>query len=170
MTDHVNRNALTGRFATDEAVKADPAGHVRETVPDPVTFWAERMNGAMLKLHVRGAGKAMVLHVFTGHDHGDPHDHGQWGFTSTVLDGGYVEEVFSPDGTSRTVEHRAGDRFRVEADHIHRIVALPTGMCVTLIEPDPHTGKDSGFYQWRDGAAFYRPWHRLDFQPWDGAA
>lgn len=130
-----------------------------------VTLSPERMNGGMLKLHIGGADKPMVVHVFTQPDHGDPHDHRQWGFWSTVLDGSYVEEQFSLDGTSRTVEHRTGDRFRVEPDHIHRIIALPTGMCVTLIEPDPHTGQDSGFYRFEGGRTLHRPWHRTDFQP-----
>ena len=160
-----HRNAVTGHFASAADAEAAPDQHVAETVRERVTFSPERMNGGMLKLHVAGAGRPMVLHVFTAPDRGDPHDHAQWGFWSTVLDGSYLEEAFAPDGTSQIIERRAGDRFRVEADHVHRIIDLPSGMCVTLIEPDPHTGRDSGFYDFRDDGVWHRLWHEAEFAP-----
>lgn len=117
----------------------------------------EEMNGHFLKLHVPGLG---VLHRFIAADGPDsePHDHAQWGFWSTILKGGYTEERFSLDGSSEMIRREQGHRFYVAPDDIHRIVSLHDGETWTLVEPDPHTGRDSGFYQWRDGVPHFRTW------------
>lgn len=134
-----------------------------------VDIRAERMNAGMLKVHLGTPDRARVLHYFTAPDHGDPHDHAQWGFWSTVLDGSYIEERYARDGSFERIHRQAGDRFYVAPDDIHRIVELPEGCAVTLIEPDQHTGRDSGFYQWRDGVPHFRSWREAnrgeDFHP-----
>ena len=129
----------------------------------------ERMNGGMLKIHLGTPDRARVIHWFSAPDNGDPHDHKQWGFWSTVIHGSYVEEHYLLDGSCERIHRKTGDRFYVDPDHIHRIVELPEGECFTMIEPDPHTGQDSGFYIWRDGVALTRTWREAergeDFHP-----
>lgn len=122
----------------------------------------ERMNGGMVKLHLGTPDKPRVIHWFTAPDHGDPHDHKQWGFWSTVIEGSYIEERYSLDGSHDRIHRQKGERFYVESDAIHRIVELPDGECWTMIEPDPHTGQDSGFYIWRDGVALTRTWREAE--------
>ena len=111
-------------------------------------------------------------HVFTAPDgpHADPHDHAQWGFTSRVVHGGYVEEVFNLGGTGwqGLITRRQGDVFRVEADHIHRIVELLDDVVVTHVGPDHHTGAPHAWaYQFREDGVYRRPvfggeWERYD--------
>ena len=127
----------------------------------------ERMNEHFLKIHL---GDGRVVHRFSAADgpDSDPHDHAQWGFWSTIIEGGYTEERFSLDGSSEFIRRETGDRFYVEADAIHRIVELHGPEAWTMIEPDPHTGRDSGFYRWQDGRPLYRPWHDPDFEPLEG--
>ena len=88
-----------------------------------------------------------------------PHDHAEFGFWSTVLAGGYLEEVFDVLTGRHWEEWRCrGDRFRVEADHIHRIVKIWGDVCLTHVAPDVHTGAPHAFaYEWRDGIAYRRP-------------
>ena len=128
----------------------------------------ERMNEHFLKIHLPDG---RVVHRFSAADgpDADPHDHAQWGFWSTIIEGGYTEERFTLDGTSEFIRRETGDRFYVAADDIHRIVELHGHEAWTLIEPDPHTGRDSGFYQWRDGVPHFRSWREAnrgeDFHP-----
>lgn len=165
-----HRNAASGRFAAARDAEADPERHVAERVREPVVdIRAERMSGGFLKIHLGTPDKPRVLHYFTAPDHGDPHNHAQFGFWSTVLDGDYVEERYVADGSFQLIHRQPGDRFYVSPDDIHRIVDLPAGMAVTLIEPDPHTGRDSGFFRWRDGVMLHRTWREAsngeDFRP-----
>lgn len=166
-----NRSAATGRFVSPEDAAADPERHVAEAVDHrpPVDLRVERMNGGMVKLHLGTPDKPRVVHWFTHPDHGDPHDHAQFGFWSTILEGSYVEERYRTDGSFERIHRRKGDRFYVDPDAIHRIVGLPDGETWTLIEPDAHTGRDSGFYIWRDGVALTRTWREAergeDFHP-----
>lgn len=127
-----------------------------------ITLNHEPMSPVFDKWHLNGLPRAAVLHRFTAPDHGDPHDH-PWAFRSFVLSGGYVEQVFDLDGTSRTFKRMQGDSFFIFADHIHRIIELPAGECWTLILPQP-TERVSGFYQFRDDGAWHRPWHRPEWQ------
>lgn len=125
----------------------------------------EPMSPVFDKWHVGGMPFAAVFHRFTEPDRGDPHDH-PWPFRSTVLHGGYVEEVYDlASGSIRHVHRRPGDSFVIEPDHVHRIVELPLGECWTLIQPEGSKVREPGFYQWRDGVAFHRPWHRAEFLP-----
>lgn len=159
-----HRSAVTGRFVTEQEAAADPDRHMAEAVDNrpPVDITIERMNGGMVKIHLGTPDKPRVLHWFTHPDHGDPHDHAQFGFWSEVKSGSYIEERYRLDGSFDRIHRQKGERFYVEPDAIHRIVELPEGECWTMIEPDPHTGQKSGFYQWRpDGL-----WHRFHDGDW----
>ncbi len=99
--------------------------------------YVNRMSPNMLKIHVIGNdGEEVMLHVFTGGVDDEYHDH-PWPFESTIHDGGYTEEVINPDKSLSHIERRPGDTFQIEAAHIHRLVHLPTGMCVTEVKPGP---------------------------------
>ncbi len=99
----------------------------------------ERMSDHFTKHHLNREGQMPwrcrpVIHHFTSPDPWCFHDHpfGQW---SSVLDGGYVEEVatISADGTwsVEVVERLPQTTFYIGAHHIHRIVGLPDGECLT---------------------------------------
>lgn len=115
----------------------------------------ERMHDGMHKIH---ADDGSVWHVFNALDGGDPHDH-PWSFTSEVHYGGYVEAVYDPD-TGETVEltRSEGDVFRVDATHVHKIIHLPRGLCITQIRPEQHV-QTPGFWRWEGGMAFRRDWN-----------
>ncbi|MEG3086161.1 hypothetical protein [Sphingomonas sp. PB4P5] len=119
----------------------------------------ERMSEAFEKWHVYGLPIGAAFHHFTAPDLGDPHDH-PWGFTSHVLAGGYVEEVFTvtPTGWTSELHHRQpGTSHTVLATHIHRIVELPAGECWTLVTPGP-AERETRF--WRFGERIEsRAWH-----------
>jgi len=115
---------------------------------------AERMSPAFLKCHLDD-GRA--LHRFGRPEpHAHPHDH-PWSFETTILSGGYVEEVFSilPDGSWRStfVERLPGSRYWIEAGHIHRIVSLPQGESWTIVRAGPHV-RQTCF--WRFGETVQR--------------
>ncbi len=123
----------------------------------------ERMADHFVKRHVEGLPTAAVIHQFNQVDNGDPHDH-PWSFTSFVLHGGYMEEVFDREtGASRLVSRTVGESFFVPATHIHRIVHLPEGECTTIILPGPHE-QTSGFYQFRSDGMYHRFWHEPEFR------
>jgi hypothetical protein len=103
---------------------------------------AERMSPAFIKYHLNDGS---ALHRFVRPEpYADPHDH-PWSFETSILSGGYVEEVFtfSPDGGWRSalLERTPGSRHRIEASHIHRIVALPQQECWTIVRAGPHERK-----------------------------
>ena len=102
----------------------------------------ERMRDGFDKLHL-GDGRA--LHIFTEPDSAGPHDH-PWNFRATVLVGCYIERVWSEDGSHNEQWRRSGDRFDVPAEHIHEIIALPLGPCVTIVEAGPHE-RETRFYR-----------------------
>ena len=118
----------------------------------------ERMSRAFTKYHLDD-GRA--LHRFKAEEpHATPHDH-PWGFETEVLEGGYVDEVFHLDpggGWHSELVHRVpGQRYRVDATHIHRIVELPTGECWTLVRAGPNA-REARF--WRVGDMVQsRAWH-----------
>lgn len=124
----------------------------------------ERMGPHMLKIHLSDMPEDAVQHYFTAPDLGDPHDH-PWSFVSTILMGGYVEEVFGDDGRSKLVHRKVGDTFRVHWSHIHRIVELPEGVAITMIEPREASGQKSRFYRWEDGMKMSRAHDEPDFAP-----
>jgi hypothetical protein len=118
----------------------------------------ERMSPAFIKYHLDDGG---ALHRFVRPEpHADPHDH-PWSFETTILSGGYVEEVFTfhPDGSWRSawVEREPGSRHWIEASHIHRIVALPLGECWTLVRAGPHERKTM-FWRFGDTVQ-HRAWN-----------
>ena len=125
---------------------------------------AERMSPAFIKYHLNDGS---ALHRFVRPEpYADPHDH-PWSFETEILDGGYVDEVFhlNSDGSWHS-EHRhrvPGETYRVDANHIHRIVDLPAGECTTIILPGSHQ-QTSGFYQFREDGAYHRYWDQADFQ------
>jgi hypothetical protein len=132
-------------------------------------YSVERMNDAFTKYHLNREGEAPwpfrpVLHHFTQPDYGDPHDH-PWSFTSFVMSGGYVEEVFSiTNGVWRSeIVHRLpGTSHHVLATHIHRIIDLPEGECWTMVLGGPHE-RETRF--WRFGEHIEsRAWHEHDFR------
>ncbi|WP_380784783.1 hypothetical protein [Sphingomonas sp. R86521] len=117
----------------------------------------EHMSRAFVKYHLDD-GRA--LHRFTREEpHADPHDH-PFGFETTILDGGYVEEVFTFDehGWRGTLVHRLpGQTYWVDAVHIHRIVELPQRECWTLVRAGHHE-RETRF--WRFGNQVKsRAWH-----------
>lgn len=117
----------------------------------------ERMSEHFTKHHLDGFPFPAVIHHFTAPDRGDPHDH-PWGFTSTIIKGWYVEEIFDLNGHSFQLKRYEHESFRIDAKHIHRIVDLSPGGCWTLVLPDPVAERKSGFYQFRDGRTFHRFW------------
>lgn len=123
----------------------------------------ERMSRAFTKYHLDD-GRA--LHRFTGEEpDAAPHDH-PWPFETTIIDGGYVEEVFhvDPGGGwhSELVHRHPGTSYRVAADHIHRIVELPEDECWTLVSSGPHE-RETRFWQFGD-AVWSRAWHERRWQ------
>jgi hypothetical protein len=113
----------------------------------------EAMSPHFTKFHLNSRGEEPwpcrpVLHLFDSPDDGVFHDH-PFGMWVMVLAGGYEELVLCP-GTVRTrsVTRRVGDAFRVEADHVHRIVALPLGPCMTValydVDPPP---KETSYFE-----------------------
>ena len=118
----------------------------------------ERMNDHFLKLHL---DDGRVRHIFTAADgpNAEPHDH-PWGFTSTIEEGGYVEQVFDlsrPHEPPQEITRCPGDTFRNEAGTIHRIIRLLAHECVTVIKPEPHERKP-GFYRFEADGVFHRFW------------
>lgn len=127
----------------------------------------EPMSDAFTKFHLEGPWPFHpVIHRFSAPDNGDPHDH-PWKFRSIILHGGYREEIFDvATGKSRLVDRKPGDSFINAANHVHRIVELLDGECWTLILPHAWE-QESGFYQFREDGAYYRPWHRDEFEKVD---
>ena len=160
-----NRSAVTGRFASAEDAAADPERHVAEAVKaSSRAYRHERMGPHMLKVHVPRDAAEGVLHLFTAPDHGAHHSH-PWRFRSTVIHGGYDEELLHADGRLEIIHRRPGDSFEVAPDHLHRIVHLPEGECLTFIEVLGDKVQEPGFFEWRDGRMWRRLWHEAEFRP-----
>jgi len=118
----------------------------------------ERMSRAFTKYHL---DDGRVLHRFRHPEpHANPHDH-PWSFETTILDGGYIDEVFHVDADgswhSERVHRQPGETYSVDATHIHRIVALPTGECWTLVRSGQNE-RETRFWRFRD-AVQWRVWH-----------
>lgn len=108
------------------------------------------MSPAFCKFHLDD-GRA--LHRFQRPEpYAHPHDH-PWSFETTILSGGYVEEVFSflPDGKweSEFVERVPGSRHSIKASHIHRIVSLPDGESWTIVQAG-RTERKTTFWRFGD--------------------
>lgn len=124
----------------------------------------ERMAPHMLKIHVPANHPAGVLHLFTAPDFGPHHDH-PWHFRSTIIHGGYDEERMYPDGRCEIIQRRPGDVFEVSPEHVHRIVHLPEGECLTFIEVLGPKVQEPGFFEWQDGRMWSRLWHEHEWRP-----
>jgi hypothetical protein len=107
-----------------------------------VNITTEHMSDHFVKYHLNDRGQlpipvAPVLHHFTSPDDGLFHDH-PFGLWCTVLYGGYVEETVDRSAVRLGVwdvtrqRRREHETFHVPARHIHRIVELPKGECVTV--------------------------------------
>ena len=134
-----------------------------------MNFRYERIADHFEKWYVEGLPYPCAFHHFTGPDHGDPHDH-PFGLTSHVLSGGYVEEVFYPNGApgmrgrSELVTRAPGTVHTVAATHIHRIVSLPAGECWTFVIPGP-LERETRFWRFDETGAMSRPWHHAEYEP-----
>ena len=123
---------------------------------------SERMSPSFAKYHL---DDGRILHRFTREEpNAAPHDH-PWSFETVILAGGYVEEVFriEPDGgwSSALVRRLPGTRHRIAADHIHRIVQLPSGECWTLVTAG-RSEREVRF--WRFGGDIRsRAWHQRHY-------
>lgn len=98
--------------------------HTEVMFPDFTKHWLE-------------IGKFKIcLHHFTGPDPGPAHDH-PLGFWSRIVKGGYIEEIWNPDTSVwDVIERKEGDYFYVRDTQIHRILSLPEGECITMVEWD----------------------------------
>ena len=99
----------------------------------------ERMSDEFTKYHLLGLPRSIVLHHFTDRDKGSPHDH-PWGFKSIVLFGGYTERVYHMTEDKKVwwteeIERREGDIFEIDAEHVHELIHLPQGQCLTSVFP-----------------------------------
>lgn len=104
----------------------------------------EKLSDTFTKYHINlGDDVYLVLHHFTGVDGPVPHDH-PWDFTSWILKGGYVEEVFH-EGNTYGVFHDPGDVIDFKAEHTHRIHKLMEGECWTATMYGPKK-QDFRFY------------------------
>lgn len=92
----------------------------------------EKMNDIFYKIH---NDDGTVHHFFSAPDFGPPHDH-PWDFKSTVIKGGYTEEIYSlVDGSVEIAHRKRGDTFFVPKERVHRIIELPFGDCQTFVRP-----------------------------------
>ena len=165
----VHRSAVSGRFVPADVAAADPDRHVAQTVhhaPAMLCITPERMSEALHKWHLGpgSTGNPLVLHRFTGVDTGPHHDH-PFDCRSYILHGGYDEEVLHPDGRIEMRHHRPGDVVSIPHDHVHRIVHLVEGDCLTLYEVLGPKVQEPGFYEMRDGVMHTRFWHQADWRP-----
>lgn len=135
----------------------------------------EHMNRIFTKYHLNQHGEQPwpfrpVIHHFKGPDTGAPHDH-PWSFTSFVLSGSYVEEVYTiaEDGawSMEVVERPAGTSHRVEATHIHRIIELPQGECWTMVMSGPNE-REPHFWKFNEKGIYCRPWFKRAYSRWRG--
>lgn len=119
----------------------------------------EEMSEAMLKVHL---GEGLVVHRFSAPDFGFHHDH-PWPFLSTIIRGGYLEEIMHRDGSLELVERLPGNQFLITPNHIHRIVRLFDDVVWTCIDLQGEKTKEPGFYEIRDGVIWSRRWFEKDF-------
>ncbi|MGI4779818.1 MAG: hypothetical protein ACRYGA_17155 [Janthinobacterium lividum] len=128
----------------------------------------ERMSDHFTKLHFTVGEFPITLHRFTGPDGGDPHDHPH-AFTTTILSGGYIEEVWrrGQEGwSSRLIHRQVGSTHRVGASCIHRIVELPHGECLTSVvwHAEGTKRREPRFYRLRHGVMQSRRWNEPRFR------
>lgn len=128
------------------------------------------------KWHVRGFSKEMSFNEFVSPDDGSLyHDH-PFSFNSSIISGGYIEEILIPEddnGDMRAfrIARRPGTTHRVEANTIHRIVELlekteehPEGYCLTLMVPLGEYGQKPGFFRVADEKLYHRFYDSQEWQ------
>lgn len=76
---------------------------------------------------------ALMLHKMHRPDDDNCHHDHPWNFWTLILKGGYVEEVTNSDGIVTMQINWPGTFLFRPASHTHRISALPTGTCWTLV-------------------------------------
>lgn len=126
----------------------------------------ERMSDALMKWHLGpgSTGNALVLHRFDGPDTGPHHSH-PFDCRSYILHGGYDEELLHPDGRIELRQHRPGDVVSIPHDHVHRIVRLVEGDCLTLYEVLGPKVQEPAFYEYRLNRMWHRKWFEAEFTP-----
>lgn len=135
---------------------ADAYRHALEMIPEEkATPWrVEEMGPHFRKLHLSVGSAAVQLHHFTGPDLYEPHDH-PYAFTSYIVAGGYVEEVWTrgegSEWVKQVVQRLPGTMHRVEADTVHKIVHLLADDCITAVTWLPEGKK-------RREPRFWKPW------------
>lgn len=117
----------------------------------------ERMSDEFEKWHL---GDGWAVHRFKGPDRGGPHDH-PGPIDIEIKIGGYIERVYERDGSSQLIARLPGDTFTIEAEHIHEIVALIDGPCVTEVRYHPHT-RETRFWRFDADGPRSRAWHEKD--------
>lgn len=106
-----------------------------------------------------------VLHMFTGIDKGDPHDH-PYSFRSMVLSGWYEEEIYYIENNSICRENktrRQGETFMIHHSHVHRIIDIHSSGCNTIILPE-EKAQEPGFWKFENGKAYRRQWNETEFK------
>lgn len=131
-----------------------------QSYPTPIEIVKKEVLGPHFTKYHLGGGK--VLHHFTRAEDYFYHDH-PWAFRTTILSGGYVEEVavITENGTLAlaTMERLPGTTHDVQADTIHKLTRLLAGDCWTLVEPR-QTQQKWGFYKCDESGV----WHRYHDQ------
>ncbi|TSJ36317.1 hypothetical protein FO440_22685 [Mucilaginibacter corticis] len=128
----------------------------------------EKLSSAFRKHHIEGLPFAASLNEFSAPDNGDPHDH-PFDFITHILSGGYTERVYSIDSAGgfafRDIEREPGTSHFVKATDIHQIIFLPAGHCITLMIPQSGHARETCFYRFSEGKAYYRLWNKRKFIP-----
>lgn len=104
----------------------------------PLGFKKEVLGPHMTRWHITPwkwwpFKKRLYIHKFSEPDLGSPPHNHPMNSTSFILYGGYVEEVWSVDGTCIEVERKPGQFHEIPATHIHRIIELPKEKAWTIV-------------------------------------
>lgn len=118
----------------------------------------EAMGPHFTKYHLGNGG---LLHHFTKAEDEHYHDH-PWPFRTSILSGGYVEEVAKLMCTGEmeieTVERLPGTSHEVKARTVHKLVGLIGTDCWTLLEPGEKE-QEPGFYKADESGIWHRYWY-----------
>lgn len=134
-----------------------------------ITAREEQMNNVFTKWHIDGLPFNATLHRFSKVDmYPYPHDH-PWSFTTHILKGSYIEEMYIVQGKTWRKQYKLREEeniYRIRASHIHRIIELPQGECWTLVLPQEcqHEKQESGFWDFRSDGIYYRKWNEKEFK------
>jgi len=128
------------------------------------------MSANFSKFHLNADGEEgwkirPALHRFTGPDLGEPHDH-PWGFTSHILSGGYIEEIYHRNSGGwwiERVERFPKTAHTVQATCIHRIIALLEPECWTLVMATGDKEREPRFWRFDGQHPKSRAWN----ETWD---